>query len=157
MKQRCFKIVPVRSSDAGSIYTIQFEGESQTEFDKFLTNTRVHKQKIAFNKILGLLDVMSKTYGFLEQFFKNEEGCRWDYVVALREGKLRLYCLRVDNMLLIIGNGGVKTTDTYQEDPYLNASVEDLQMVHKVVMGKINSGRLHYDRNTGVLRGSLNF
>jgi hypothetical protein len=157
VKQRGFKLEPVHSGDAGSIYTIQFEGELQTEFDKFLENESVRKEKTSFDRILGKLRDMSDEYGFPGDLFKEEEGCRWDYVVALSEDNLRLYCLRIDDVLIIIGNGGEKTTRTYQEDPHLNVAVEDLQMVHKVIMSKITCGLIRYDRRTGTLRGSLNF
>jgi len=156
VKLKGFKIAPVKSGDAGSIYTIQFEGESQTEFDKFLLSEGGDHQSDAFERLLSQLDVMVNKYGFLEDFFKIEEGCRLDYVVALRDLYLRLYCLRIDDALLVVGNGGVKNTQTYQEDARLYASVTDLQMVHKVIMSKINSGLIRYDRVTGTLCGSLN-
>lgn len=145
------------SGDAGSIYTIQLQGEVETEFDKFLINKEVAKEQDSLSRLVSKLEAMSDDYGFESELFKEEEGSRWDYVVALREGQLRLYCLRIENVLLIVGNGGVKTVRTYQQDPHLSASVEDLQEVHKVLMSRIYSGKLHVDRHTGSLRGLLNF
>ncbi|NTW51486.1 MAG: hypothetical protein HGB22_02685 [Chlorobiaceae bacterium] len=156
MKQG-FKIVPVNLGVAGSIYTIQLEEESQTEFDKFLMADDVNNQEASLNRIKSKLIEMSTEYGFAAHYFKESEGRKRDYVSALSDGKLRLYCLRIDNTLLVVGNGGVKTTRTYQEAPHLNASVEDLQRVHDLLMKRIYSGRIHVDHNTGVLRGSMNF
>lgn len=156
MKRR-FKIVPVGSGDGGSVYTIQFDGESQSEFDKFLKNKLVRNERGAFERLISKLEAMTKEYGFKEEQFKEKEGKKKDYMVALSEGVLRLYCLRVENALLIIGNGGVKRTRTYQQDSHLKSSVEDLQMVHKCVMHRIYSGGIHVDHITGELRGSLNF
>lgn len=155
--KRGFRIVPVRSGDAGSIYTIQFQGENETEFDKFLINKEIAKEQDSLARLVAKLESMSDDYGFESELFKEEEGSRWDYVVAIPEGKLRLYCLRIENVLLVVGNGGVKTTRTYQQDAHLYASVEDLQVVHKVLMSRIYSGKLHVDRHTGSLRGLLNF
>lgn len=155
--KRSFKIVPVDSGDGGSVYTIQFDGESRSEFDKFLKNKLVREERDAYERLISKLGAMTNEYGFEGELFKENEGKRNDYVVALSEGVLRLYCLRVDNTLLIIGNGGVKRTRTSQEDSHLNSSVEDLQMVHKCVMHRIFSGGIHVDRITGALRGSLNF
>ena len=42
---------------------------------------------------------------------------------------LRLYCLCISSKVLILGNGGIKETQTYQEDPYLNKCVETLQKI----------------------------
>ena len=39
--------------------------------------------------------------------------------LAIDSRKLRLYCLRISDQILILGNGGVKTTRTYEEDPKL--------------------------------------
>lgn len=147
----------MRSGDAGSIYTIQFQGEGETEFDKFLINKEVAKEQNSLSRLLAKLQAMSDDYGFESELFKEEEGSRWDYVVALREGKLRLYCLRIENVLLIVGNGGIKTARTYQQEPHLLASVEDLQLAHRRIMGRINSGSIHVDRYTGAFRGSLIF
>lgn len=149
--------MPVDSGEGGAVYTIQFDGESQSELDKFLGNKEVRKEQVALGKLVSKLEAMKSEYGFQGDFFKENEGKRQDYVVALSEGRLRLYCLRIRNALLIIGNGGVKTTRTYQQDPHLNLSVENLQWVNKVVMRRIYSGGIHVDRITGELRGSLNF
>ena len=42
-------------------------------------------------------------------------------------GKLRLYCLRISDKILILGNGGIKQTKTYNENQELNGYVMDLQ------------------------------
>ncbi len=42
-------------------------------------------------------------------------------------GKLRLYCLRLSDKILVLGNGGIKATRTYNEDTELNGYVMDLQ------------------------------
>lgn len=148
--------MPEYSGDGGTLYTIQFEDES-SEFDKFLQNKEVREDQAAFERLLSKLGAMIQEYGFGEEFFKVNEGKRGDYVVALSEQKIRLYCLRIESVLLIVGNGGVKTTRTYQQDPHLKASVEELQMVHRLVMGRIYSGSIRVDHSTGKLRGLLSF
>ncbi|MDE5743880.1 MAG: hypothetical protein K2H62_05950, partial [Bacteroidales bacterium] len=57
------------------------------------------------------------------------EGKMVDRVCALPidSGKLRLYCLRLSDKILILGNGGIKSTRTYNEDAVLNGYVMDLQ------------------------------
>ena len=58
--------------------------------------------------------------GALERFFR-PEGKMNDRVCALPviRSKLRLYCLRLSDSILILGNGGVKKTRTYDEDDEL--------------------------------------
>lgn len=52
-----------------------------------------------------------------------------DRVAALpiQSSKLRLYCLRLSDSVLIVGNGGSKSTKTYEEDAELNGYVIQLQ------------------------------
>ena len=66
--------------------------------------------------------------GVLERYFRRE-GKFSDRVCALPidSGKLRLYCLRLSDKILILGNGGIKSSRTYNEDSELNGYVLDLQ------------------------------
>ena len=65
-----------------------------------------------------------------------------DSVQALpvESGKLRLYCLRLSDQVVIIGNGGVKSTCTYEEDPKLYGYVLDLQKFEKILNESIAKG-----------------
>lgn len=58
-----------------------------------------------------------------------------DNVVALSldSRKLRLYCLRLSDKILILGNGGIKTTRTYQEDETLLGYVCTLQTFNELL------------------------
>ena len=46
-----------------------------------------------------------------------------------KHGTLRLYCIRVSNNLLIIGGGGLKVSDKYQENDVLAKHVSTLQAI----------------------------
>ena len=58
-----------------------------------------------------------------------------DSVVALPvlSSKLRLYCLRISNSILVIGNGGVKNSRTYEEDDSLRGYVLNLQKFEELL------------------------
>ncbi len=79
--------------------------------------------------------------GALERFFRPEGGMN-DSVQALpiESGKLRLYCLRLSDLIVILGNGGVKNTHTYEEDPKLYGYVLDLQRFEKILKENIAKG-----------------
>ena len=53
--------------------------------------------------------------------------------LPIESGKLRLYCLRLSDQIVILGNGGVKKTRTYEEDPKLYGYVLDLQKFEKIL------------------------
>lgn len=47
----------------------------------------------------------------------------------LDTASLRLYLLNIQSKVLILGNGGIKETSTYQEDNHLNKCVNTLQKI----------------------------
>ena len=57
-----------------------------------------------------------------------------DHVVALPvvTSKLRLYCLRLSDKILVLGNGGVKKK-TYEESDELSGYVIDLQNFENLI------------------------
>ena len=61
--------------------------------------------------------------------------------------KLRLYCLRISDQILILGNGGVKTTRTYEEDPKLMGYVVDLQAFDKALTEAQKNGTVLIEKN----------
>jgi len=67
-----------------------------------------------------------------------------DSVVALPvlKSKLRLYCLRLTDKIIVLGNGGVKTSRTYQEDDTLQGYVIDLQKFERLLRQEVNSGNV---------------
>lgn len=66
--------------------------------------------------------------GALERYFRRE-GKLTDSVVALPvlKSRFRLYCLRLSDNILVVGNGGVKNTRTYEENDELQGYVMTLQ------------------------------
>ena len=67
--------------------------------------------------------------------------------LAIDSRKLRLYCLRISDKILILGNGGVKTTRTYQENEKLSGYVMDLQTFDKVILKAQKTGRVTIEKN----------
>jgi hypothetical protein len=124
----------VDGSDKASLYTISFIGETETEFGKFISK---YKNEVKLNKdyqlILAALVRILKN-GALERYFR-PEGKMNDGVCALPIdcGKLRLYCLRLTDKILILGNGGKKSTKTYNEDLELSGYVLTLQKFEALI------------------------
>ena len=55
---------------------------------------------------------------------------------------MRLYCLRMSDSVLIVGNGGIKSTKTYEENESLNGYVITLQKLDKLLNHDIKSGKV---------------
>ena len=138
----------IEQNDNVGMFSICFDGSEVSEFEKFLNE---FKEKATYNKdfnviLLALSKIIDK--GALERFFRNE-GRMNDNVKALAidSRKLRLYCLRISDQILILGNGGVKNTRTYQEDSKLSGYVMDLQTFDKVLLKAQKSGKVTIEKN----------
>lgn len=128
-------IQSVRQTENAGLFTICFEGESFTEFQKFIIKgTENATLQPDLQKILNALQRMMDAVGFLDRYFRPEGKTR-DRVAALpiQSSKLRLYCLRLSDKVLIVGNGGPKNTRTYDEDPELNGYVINLQKLDELL------------------------
>lgn len=142
------KIQSVAQTEKAGLFSICFEGESFSEFEKF-----VSKHKDAYSKdlnmILAAISHMLGASGFLERYFRPESKMN-DGVCALplESGKLRLYCLRVSDNVLIAGNGGVKDVRRYEESEELNGYVITLQKLDKAIKMAIKKGNVTIEEHT---------
>lgn len=73
----------------------------------------------------------------------------------LESTHLRLYCLNLENKVLILGNGGMKTTRSYNVDPILTHAVETLQKIDIEIRRK-ESSEIVFIRGSRLL-GELTF
>ncbi len=138
----------IEQNDNVGMFSICFDGNSESEFENFLLS---FKDNAVYNKdfnaiLLALAKIIDK--GALERFFR-VEGRMKDHVSALSidSRKLRLYCLRISDQILILGNGGIKLTRTYEEDKLLSGYVMDLQTFDKVLMNAQKSGKVTIEKN----------
>lgn len=71
-----------------------------------------------------------------------------DNVVAMPvfRSSLRLYCLRMSDSVLIAGNGGVKSTQSYEQDKELNGYVISLQKLDALLKDDISSGVVRIEK-----------
>ena len=122
------ELVLVNDTDKCTIYTIQFSEEAETEYERFYTkfieDAQLNKDLL---RIVQILDKIADE-GALERFFRPEGKMRGSVVaLPVLRSKLRLYCLRLSDRILVLGNGGVKNSRTYEEDDSLRGYVLTLQ------------------------------
>ena len=141
------KILSVEQTEAAGLFTIIFEGENRSEFVDFINKfkddaVRQNDLRIILNQIDLIL-----ANGVAERYFR-PEGKMSDNVCALPVYKsgLRLYCLRLSDSVLIVGNGGVKNTKTYQENEDLNGYVINLQKLDALLKADINKGIVRIEK-----------
>ena len=131
----------ITESEKTALYSISFEIDGITEFEKFVAEFEMNATyNRDYQRIIAALQAILDK-GALERFFR-PEGKMDDNVhaIPIDGGKLRLYCLRLSEQIVILGNGGVKTTKKYQEDPKLFGYVLDLQRFEKILNENLEKG-----------------
>ena len=142
------ELLLVNEADNCTIYTIQFLSETDSEFERFYNK---FKDDAVYNpdlmRIVSFIDKIADR-GALERFFRPERKYI-DGVCALPvvQSKLRLYCLRLSDQILILGNGGVKATKTYNEDDTLKGYVLTLQKFEKLIKECVKDGTVSITEN----------
>ena len=143
----------LEQTDNVSLYSICFNDNAISEYEAFVKkfkddatlNNDYKNILLALEKIIAV--------GAFERFFR-PEGKMKDRVAALSldSQKLRLYCLRISDQILIIGNGGKKNTRTYEESAELSGYVMDLQEFDKILTEAQMDGSITIEKNmiTGI-------
>lgn len=135
------KLNIIEQTENISLYTIIFDNEEVSEFEKFILKFKDNAtlQRDYQIILMALEKIMNN--GALERNFR-PEGKMNDNVVALPvyKSKLRLYCLRLTDKILILGNGGEKSTKTYEESDELKGYVIDLQKFDALLKSFIRKG-----------------
>lgn len=144
----------VMETDKVSMYSPKFDGETNNEFEKFLIANRsqTHPQlKKFFDAILSVVEKMEET-GACSRYFRPEGGNIKAiplYIDMPRTnknvGKMRLYCLRLSDRMLILGGGAVTKSQKYEEDPVLLTIIGDLRDIEAHIKRLVKQAGTEYE------------
>lgn len=143
------ELILLNDTENCTLYSIQFSSESESEYErfynKFITDAKLNTDLL---RIVQVVDRIAHQ-GALERFFRYE-GKISDSVVALPvlKSKLRLYCLRLSDRILILGNGGIKNSRTYEEDDSLRGYVITLQKFEELLKEGQRNGSVSITEKT---------
>ena len=143
-------IKTLKQTEKNGLFSLVFENEAYSEFEKFIEMFKNEADVSRdLNVILSYIEQMINGAGFLERYFR-PEGKMKDNVCALPvvSGKLRLYCLRLSDSVLIAGGGGRKSTKTYNEDSNLNGYVISLQKLDELIKVEVKKGNITIESGT---------
>ena len=145
-------IKTLKQTEKNGLFSLVFENEAYSEFEKFIEAFKNEADVSRdLNVILSYIEQMINGAGFLERYFRPEGKMR-DNVCALPvvSGKLRLYCLRLSDSVLIAG--GRKTTQSDEEDANLNGYVISLQKLDELIKVEVKKGNIVIE--TGAIIGA---
>ncbi len=142
-----------------TIYSLLIDDENITLYERFIQENWKEYLSELQDIRLRLLNIGHK-YGARIQFFKEHEGKGGDMLCALfdlPEKKLRLYCIRLGNAVVIIGGGGEKNVQPLQEDDKLKAENYLLRYISAEIYQRILDKDIKWSANGMELLGDLNF
>lgn len=155
------KLLETYSGKMGSLYTVMVDrpnGTITTKLEQFYEKYR-EKYPTDLMNIVRRLKSLGNITGCTENFFKLDEGLDPDDLVCalydIPDINLRLYCIRLSEQITILGNGGPKTTRTWQEDKNLEREVNEMMNVSKIIRAKMKSGDLRISTDGLLLEGDL--
>lgn len=147
------------SGNKASIYGVWFDELQKTSFDTFIIeNKNVFLSEL--KDIISRLKIIGCTTGAREQFFKINEGIPGDGVCALYDSpdkKLRLYCIRYGNLIVIIGSGGSKEVQKLQQNDKLKDENYFLRELSAKITERLKEGELWFTDNKMDFEGNLEF
>lgn len=133
-----FKIIDISEGPKAKFYSILLEGKEQSEFEEFLVNFRDNPEFSGIiQNIVIKIDQMARVTGAREIFFK-PEGPNMVFRINIGRDEtypLRLYCLRYNNQVVLLGGGGYKDLGTvrYQDKEELDNAVKLLRAVDRTL------------------------
>lgn len=139
-----------------NFYTIHFDGEHNNETDKFL-GTHGEDVEISwdFNVILADIQKMGAETGAVLRKFREERSGHAIPGHLYFGVKLRLYCLRLSDEIVILGNGGRKTTRKAQDGEFTKLPFKQMNTMAELLMYRLDQGTVRIEGKT--LKGNLNF
>ncbi len=164
--KKSITIKHITISEAVGIYSFQFSNKTETEFVDFLSKYKDISHPILkedFNRIMAMLKKIIEN-GALERHFRTGESKIKDGVVAIpldivrRKrgcGTLRLYCLRISDEVLILGNGGIKYGNAYNDNEELKTHVTNLARLDHVIKNLIKRGKIRITGKNVILQENL--
>lgn len=156
MEQR-YTIELIEEHEQVNFYSIKLEEEELAELDRFFEKfPEGCEYDDEIDVILAWMDHIAEN-GALERYFR-PEGRFGDGVGVIPidlGNKVRLYCLRLSDNILVFGNGGIKDASSWEKSPTLAPYVELLIETSKFIASRIKSGTIVLvDKE---ILGNLNF
>ena len=143
MKQE-YSIELLEEHENVNFYSIRMKDEELTELEAFFEKFPVGcEYDDEIDVIVSWLDQIAER-GALERYFR-PEGKYGDGVgvIPIDVGtKVRLYCLRLSDKILVFGNGGIKDTKTWQDSETLAPYVKLLVDTSRFISSRIKDGTI---------------
>lgn len=139
--------------DKVAFYSVHFETYELCETDRFIQRFSQHEaNRDDLQIIKAWIEKMGKETGALERYFRPERNAS---AIPIATSGLRLYCIRLSDELVILGNGGRKSSQAVQDSPDVYPAFKDMNNIYHALRASLRSG--HTERVGKKLFGQLRF
>ncbi len=135
-----------KSFEKVNFYTFKFEDSEQTETDKFFSKFEGNEFMIesVYNLTQSLIEI-GQIEGAKLSFFRLESSAQaLPPPISIWAGgirnNLRLYCVRVNKEIVILGNGGIKSSQKAQDSAELMPYFRFINSMSKQITELIKDG-----------------
>lgn len=151
--KRYFEIKPYVNFEKTQFYTIEEVGKGINEADDFFIRFKddPNYQK-DIETISYWIQKIGKESGALERHFRPESKAK---AIPIIKSKLRLYCYRISDELVILGNGGIKSSQKVQDSPDAFPHFEVMNTLAFVIQMKLEHDQIEI--NGKDISGDLTF
>lgn len=152
-----YKIELIEQYPKLNLYSIRLEKNTYTEIEKFILNfSERDEYKDDLDAILAWLNNIFRR-GALERYFRPESSYGSGVkAIPIFKNNLRLYCVRISDNILIVGNGGVKDADKWQNSSQLSPIVKLLEETERCIRSRLRTGSISIGNNNELI-GNLTF
>lgn len=133
-------------------YSLHIEGEEHNETDRFFERFIESEYHEDLEKIKYWLEVIGNSKGAEPRFFRHEDNAA-ALPPPIEFNNLRLYCLRCTNDVVILGNGGLKTSQRVQDSQEVYPIFRFMNKFNQIFTEKVQAREITYGDK--YLRGNL--
>ena len=132
-------------------YTVRWDKSDLSETDKFISKYRNNtKLRRDLDEIIKLIEDIGRYRGAKDMYFKRHAGAAVELPplgyfeidsveVSYFDNHLRLFCIKLSENIVILFNGGEKTSLKTQDSPALSMPFREAQIfVKKILKAKID-------------------
>lgn len=135
-----------------TFYTLRYEESNISETDKFLDRFMNNTDfKEDFDDILNYIEEIGER-GAEAKYFRFE-GKAEALPPKWSQNKLRLYCIRLTDNIVILANGGIKSSQTAQDSKDLSMKFHFANKAAKELTECIMTGQIKINHEKRILEG----
>ena len=141
-----------------TFYTVRWDGAELSETDKFIAKYKSStSNRSDLDEILTLIVEIGEYRGASDVYFRRHAGKAKElppltaFEIQYFHNNLRLFCIKVTDNIVILFNGGRKTSQTTQDSPDLNMHFLEAQTFSTKILSALYDKDIIINHSTSSL------